>query len=189
VTELEREADGLSWFRASKPFGTPEEAGEILTEVTGEQGPFRDFELSRSESLLRREFDFEGTVDFAAGLESFGDEALAEALEGEPLGEDVAAVEQQLGIVADEVFGFRVALRMPGDVESNAPTEADNGAVWRPRLSEGGPITLTASSSSLRLRSVVLAGVSVLAFIAALVVLTMGVIVARRRRRRRHFAS
>lgn len=182
------EADGFTWIRGTKPFATPEDAGRVLEEVAGADGPFRDFEVTRQRSFARTEYGFRGVVDFTGGLEAFGDEALAEALDGEPLGEDVAAIEERIGAAIDETFTFRVAVRMPGDLSSsNAPTEADNGAVWEPRLSESGPVELLAESESVRTGSIVLVAVAVLAALAAVAVLAG--FPWRRRRLHRHTPS
>ena len=86
------------------------------------------------------------------------------------------------GQAVDEVFGFRIAVGLPGSVESNAPTSASNGAVWEPRLSEGRAIELEASSEVVRTRSIVLAGLAVVGVVGAL---TVGAIVPMRRARRR----
>ena len=186
ITGPTPEADGFTWIRGSKGFDTPSQAAAVLAEVAGEEGPFRDFVVTRERSFARTEFGFRGTVDFTGGLEAFGDEALAAALDGEPLGEDVAAIEERIGQAIDEAFTFRVAVRLPGDLSSsNAPTEADNGAVWQPRLSEGGPIELTASSEVVRTRTIVLVVVAAVAALAAVLVL-VGVPWRRRRARGRH---
>lgn len=175
ITGPALEADGFTWIRASKPFPTAEAAGRVLAEVAGEDGPFRDFAVTRERSFARTRYGFEGTVDFTGGLEAFGDEDLAAVLDGEPLGEDVAAIEERIGRAIDEAFTFRVAVRLPGDLGStNAPTRAGNGAVWQPRLSEGGPIELRASSETVRVRSIVLVAVAVLSVVAAGVVLVRG---------------
>ena len=122
------------WIRASKPFATPPEAAAVLAEVAG--GPFHDFQLERDRSFARTTFRFSGTVDFSAGLESFSDPELTAALDGEALGQDIAAIEEQFGGALDRLVQVRVAVRLPGAVSSNAPGKADNGAVWEPRLSE-----------------------------------------------------
>jgi hypothetical protein len=183
VTGPDIEADGFTWVRATKAFGTPAEAGAVLAEVAGDDGPFQDFEVTRERSFARTTYGFDGTVDFSRGLEGFGDEALADALDGEALGESVAAIEERIGSLVDEAFTFRVAVGLPGDVDSNAPTDLSNGAVWEPRLSEGRAISLEASSELVRTRTLVLTGVAVLAGLAA-VALAIGVPIVRRRRRR-----
>jgi hypothetical protein len=181
ITGPTLEADGFTWIRASKPFATPSAATGVLAEVAGADGPFRDFVVTRERRFARTDFTFRGTVDFTGGLEAFGDEGLSEVLDGEPLGEDVLAIEERIGQAIDQAFTFRVAVRLPGDLRSsNAPTEAANGAVWEPRLTEGGPIELVAASESTRTRTLVLTAVAVVAALAAVIVL----VVPRRRRRR-----
>lgn len=183
ITGPEVEVDGFTWIRATKPFGSPEEAAGILAEIAGQDGPFRDFAVTRERSFARTEYGFRGTVDFSGGLEAFGDEALAASLDGEPLGEAVAAIEERIGTAVDEAFTFRIAVGLPGEVTAtNAPTRASNGAVWEPRLSEGRPIALEASSELVRTRTLVLVAVAVVAGLAALAV---GIVVPLRRRRRR----
>jgi len=186
VQQPTREDDGMTWIRVRKPFGTPEEAEQVLAEIAGENGPLRDFSVTRERSFARTEYGFDATVDFRGGIEAFADEELSTALDGEPLGEDVAAIEQRIGAAIDEVFTFRVAVRLPGDVESNAPTQAENGAIWRPTLAEPGPIDLHASSEVVRWRTYAFIAVAAVAGIAALVVVVFGL---RRRRHPRHTPS
>jgi hypothetical protein len=177
------ERDGLRWQRAEKSFATVEQAAAVLAELSGAEGPFRDFRLTRQRPFARTRFTFEGTVDFSKGLEAFTDPELAELLDGEPLGEDPAALEEQLGQSLDRVFTFRVALRLPGDVSSNAPGQAGNGAVWEPRLSEDEPVELRASSQVWRWGPLLWTAVSAAAALGALVlVATMARAAVRRRR-------
>jgi len=180
------EADGFTWIRARKPFATPEQAGAVLEELAVRGGPFQGFAVTRERSFARTEYRFAGTVDFEGGLERFGDDALAAALDGEPLGEDLAAVEARIGQAIDEAFTFRVAVRLPGDLaSSNAPVEASNGAVWSPRISEAGPIELSARSEVVRTGTIALTAVAVVAGLAAVAV-ALGFPWRRRRARGRH---
>lgn len=180
------EADGFTWVRASKPFARAEDAAVVLAEIAGERGPFQGFAVSRERSFARTTYRFEGRVDFTGGLEAFGDDALAAALDGEPLGEDIAAIEARIGGAIDEAFSVRVAVRLPGDVSStNAPTRAENGAVWEPRLSEAGVIELRATSEVVRARTIVLVALAAVAAVAAVAV-AVGFPRRRRRGRPRH---
>lgn len=72
----------------------------------------------------------------------------------------------------DRIFTFRVVTRLPGDVESNAPLEADQGAEWRPTLGE--EVTLVATSSALNTRQVVGSLIAVAAALALAVVVLVG---------------
>lgn len=166
-----KEDDGRTWIRASKPFADPQQATAVVAQISGKNGPFRDFHLARSRSFLTTKTSFRGTVDLRGGLEAFGDQQLRDRLGGSSIGVDPQKLEQQLGQVLDRIFTFRVQTRLPGDVDSNAPLEADRGAEWRPRLGER--VTLVATSSSLNTRQVagtVVAAVAVLALIVLLVV-------------------
>ena len=179
VTGPAAEQDGNVWIRASKPFSTVDEAEAVLAEVAG--GPFRDFTLARDRSFARTTFRFSGTVDFSAGLESFSDPELTAALDGEALGQEIAAIEEQFGGALDRLVQVRVAVRLPGAVSSNAPGKAENGAVWEPRLSEDEPAALEATSRSWHKGTLVLLAISGLAAVALLLFLI--VIVADRVRR------
>lgn len=160
VAEAEVE-DGTTWFRISKPFGTPAEANEILAELTGPEGPLRDFELTRSTGFGRDGFELTGTVDLSGGLEAFGDEGLAAALDGEPLGEDAAAIEQRLGRPLAEMFTFEMDVNMPGASDS-----------FSPALGEG-PVQIAAESTTTDTGVFALVGVALLCALAIPVVLVV----------------
>lgn len=136
VTGPSEEGDGRTWIRASKPFATPEEAGAVLAELSGEDGPFRDFRVVRERSFLAETWRFSGTVDLTAGLDGFSDDALRERLDGTSVGVDVAELERRAGQTLDRIFRFRVAAELPGTVSSNAPVDVAGGAVWTPTLGE-----------------------------------------------------
>lgn len=180
ITGPREEDDGKTWIRASKPFGTPEEAALVVAEINGPDGPFRDFRITRERSFARTDWRFEGTVDFRRGLEAFSDEDLAAALEGQPLGESVEQIEERLGATLDRLIGVEVAVRLPGSISSNAPLEADNGARWQPGISDPEPSHLRASGRERNTAALALAGVAVLA--SVLLVVWVVLTVARRRR-------
>lgn len=165
--------DGLV-VEAVKRFRTPAEAAQAVEELSGPTGPFRDFELQRDRSFLKTKTAFTGTVDLSGGIEGFGDDALRERLGGSTLGFDPADVEQRLGTALSRIFAFRVVARLPGDVDSNAPTSTDNGAVWRPVLGER--VVLQATAERWNVRNIGAAVVSLGAALALVIVL------ARRRR-------
>lgn len=179
-----KETDGFTYFSASKPFANPEEAKGIFTEISGEKGPFRDFTISRTRSFAHTKFHFAGTVDFTGGIASFSDSELAQQLDGKPIGDSVQAIEQRIGESLDNVFEIHIAVRMPGDVTSNAPGQASNGAVWQPRLSQPAATTLDASSESTRWGTIIGTAVAVIAALTIVVLLLVRVALRLRRRRR-----
>ena len=181
-----KSTDNLTRVEVSKNFANPDEASKIFTELSGPNGPFRDFAITRTRSFARTKFTFTGTVDFMRGLESFGDSELAAQLDGKPLGDDLQAIEQRIGEPLDDVFRFRISVHLPGEVKSNAPVQLAGDAVWQPRLSQSGPMQLKASSTSTRWKTIVPTIIAVAAGAALLLVLVVRGVVALRSRRRRH---
>jgi hypothetical protein len=184
VTGPVKETDGFTYFSAAKPFANPDEAKTIFTEISGDKGPFRNFTISRTRSFARTKYRFTGTVDFSGGIQSFSDSELAQQLDGQPIGDSVQAIEKRINDTLDNVFQIHIAVRMPGDVTSNAPGQAANGAVWQPRLSQQGAIALQASSTSTRWFTVVGVIVAAVAALGIIVVLVVRLLVVSRRRRR-----
>ena len=179
VTEPAEEDDGFTWVRVRRPFDDPEQVGPLIEQVAGEGGPLREFSLLRTDAFAETDYHFEGTVDFTAGVAGLTDDPeLAEALGVEP----AELVEERLGRAVDELLGFQVAVRMPGDVESNAPTRASNGAVWRPSVLEREAVELSATSTLRRTDRLVWSGVALAASLALL--LTVLIRFARWRRSR-----
>lgn len=144
VTGPDKAKDGGVVVVARKPFRDPAGAAAAVRELSGEQGPFQRFRLTRSRSFFKTTTTFSGDVDLTAGLAGFSDADLQARLGGQPLGVDQAELERQLGAVIDQVFKVRVAVRLPGDVTANTVGGAGNGAVWTPRLGEKAGLEATA---------------------------------------------
>ena len=185
VSEPAKESDGDTHVHVSKPFANPAEADEIFGEISGPGGPFRDFHLTRARTFARTEVRFSGTVDFSGGLTSFTDSALAQQLDGKPLGQDVPTIEQRVGGSLDRAFTFRVLVRLPGDVSSNATAKATNGATWEPKLSDTAPSVLSATGRSWRVGTIVFTALGAVALLALLVLVLVRVVRRRRRARAR----
>jgi hypothetical protein len=169
------ESGGLTWVRATKPFGTPEEGVAILEEITGAEGVLRDLRMERTKGFASTSYDFAGTLDLSGGLEAFGDAGLAELLDGEPLGEDVAAIEQRLGEPLGDVFSLDVTVALPGSVDPGTGT-GDGGRVrWTSQLG-GGPSELAASSRQRDPAVLGLAGLAAVAGLAGIALLVRGLI-------------
>lgn len=163
---------------AERTFEGPQGAARAVEQLSGDDGPFRDFRIERDSTALRTRTRFSGRVDLEAGLDAFGDDDLQERL-GAPLGADAEALRRQLGAAASDAFGFEVVVRLPGRVDSNAPGDAANGAVWRPKLGED--VTLSARAEQWNAASIGFGGLAVVTGLAGLVVLLRS-----RRRERRH---
>lgn len=157
----EADEDGFVWMTATKPFGTPEEAGSVLAELTGAGGGLRDMVVERTNSFGRSKYRFAGTADLSGGLEAFGDEGLAVALAGEPLGEDAAAIEQRLGQPLSEMVLLEVRVELPGG-ESKS---------WSPKLGDPEPVAMAAESQVTDRLVFGLAAIAVSCLVALVVIL------------------
>jgi hypothetical protein len=173
------EDDGSTWLRARHPFGAPEELGPLVDQIAGEGGPLRDFRLVRDDEFAETRYEFGGVVDFTAGAAGVVDDPeLAEALGEDP----IQLLEDRIGAAIDEMVRVQVAVRLPGDVSSNAPTQASNGAVWRPSIVEREAVELQATSSLTRTERWVWLGVAVAAGFALVLYVLIQVVRWRRRR-------
>jgi len=170
--------DGSVRVVATKPFDDAEGARLAVGEVSGPTGPFQDFRLERKRSFARTTTRFRGVVDFAKGVEAFGDPGVRQALGGSDIGVDLPRIEQALNGPIDKAVGVRVAVRLPGKVESNAPQQSSNGARWDLRLRDR--VDLTAESSALNVVNLLVAALVPLAVVALVVLLVR----SRRRARR-----
>lgn len=166
-------ADGGQRVSASKRFATPREAAVIVEQLSGEDGPFRDFRVRQSRSFLKTTTAFSGRVNLDRGLGSFSDDELRSRL-GSDLGFDPAELEGRLGRTLSRIFPVRVVARLPGDMESNAPLTAENGAQWSPTFGEH--VTLRASAEKWNTANVAAGVVALLAGLALVGLLAVRVI-------------
>jgi hypothetical protein len=173
-----KEGDGLTWVRASKPFADPGQAAAVLAELSGPDGPFRDFRLARTKSLTRSTTTFTGTVDLSRGLTGLSDPELAAALGDVDLALDLDGLRRRFGDDLARTVRVEVTAGLPGKVTTNAPARDGDQARWSPQL--GQTIQLEASGSALRLDPGL-----VTAAAGALTVVAIALAVALRRRRRR----
>jgi hypothetical protein len=166
ITGPQAEGDRLV-LRARKPFGTPGEATDVLAELTGTDGPLRNLQVERDTAPGVEHFRFSGVADLSGGLEDFGDEGLAAALEGAPLGEDPAAIEQRFGQPVAEMFALDIRVALPGGHEDT----------WSPTLG-GPPVEMATETTLYDITVLALAAVSALCLVALVTLLLI-----RRRRR------
>lgn len=131
--------DGGLEIVATHDFDTPGEAEGLVADLGGDPGPLKQFTLRQTRTFLKTTTDFKGTVDLERGLGAFTDPSLQEALGATaeaPLGVTPDALEKRLGAALDRLLGLQVAVHLPGDVESNAPTATKSSAVWAPAIGE-----------------------------------------------------
>ena len=168
ISPPETRDDGTTWIKVTHPFGTPDEADQVMAQITGESGPLQHMQLTRDHPFGRVRYQFRGTADLSGGLEAFGDEGLAALLDGEPLGEDAAAIEARIGQPLADAFKFTVTARLPGSEKS-----------WSPRLGDP-PLAMASDSTVFRWPELVLAILAALSLIGLVLVLVVRSLRARR---------
>ncbi len=174
-----KEDDGLTWVRASKPFADPEQAATIMAELSGPDGPFRDFRLVRTKSATRSKTSFTGTLDLSRGLAGLSDPDLATALDDVDLGLDLEGLRRRFGDALPRTVTVQVTAGLPGELTTNAPERDGGRARWSPEL--GQTVQMEASGEALRINPAIPVGAGVAVVVLAGVLL----VVVRRRRRRR----
>ncbi len=152
-----RDDDGQTRLRLRRAFEDPQGATDALAELSGAGGPFQGLTVERDRSLTRTEWRFTGELDLGRGAGAAPVDLDDEQLE---------ALQRQLGASLGRLVQVRVRVRLPGDVESNATTKADNGAVWQAAFG-AEPIELEATGTETRTGVLAVGGL----LAAALVVL------------------
>lgn len=167
--------DGITWFRASKPFADPAEGVSVVQEVAGPDGVLKQVELSRTKAIGATDYEFSAVADFADGLESFSDDQITELL-GDPFGGNVAAIEQGTGVPATGQMTFTVRTDLPGSAPQTFSLD--------PTDVERQPVTATSTDPNWPARLLALAAVILL-----LGAVTTAIVVGARSRRRRRAAG
>ena len=188
VTGPTKGTDGSMVFTLSKPFRTPAEAGAVLAELNGPNGPLHGLVLTLDRSFAVVDSSFTGSAQLTGGLAAFSDDALVQALGGStPLANLVTQP-------VDQVLGLTVTARLPGRVTSANGTVASDGAsvTWRPSLADGATTPFDAhfqltdqGAKDARRRSQLAWGALALYLGVLLLVVGIVVLLLRRRRRRR----
>lgn len=131
VSGARAEPDGLTWVRATRTFSGPEEFTAVMAQITGPEGAFRDWRLSRESGLLGTTWTVDGTVDLTGGPQSFSDPALAAALGGDPYGGTLAQIEQEEGRPIADMVEFVVRVSPPDAGPEVAQVRFDDPAPTR----------------------------------------------------------
>lgn len=157
---------------ASKPFGRPEDLARVLAEIAGPDTLFRDVDLTLEDGFAATDYRLEGTVATTGSLTEFGDQGLADLLDGERVGYSAEELATLLSDTDGRV-GLAVTVTLPG-AESTTHT-LDLGGGLADEVSLAANSTRRSTTPSFWLAMALGAG------LAALAVVGLGRISARRR--------
>lgn len=128
---------GAATFTARRAFGSPAELADVLDEVGGKGGVFRDTQLIVGNSFASTTYDFRTTVSLTGSLDQLSDPQVAAALGNLPLGRTAEELAAE-GAAAKGAATLKLAVQLPGA----------EPATWSRSASGGKPSTLTAETSS-----------------------------------------
>lgn len=160
--------DGRTTIGASKEFGTAEQLRSILDELSGSDDLFRDIDLVRTKSFARVDYQLTGEL-VPQGFESFGDQALTDAL-----GRSVESfVTDGGGTLSDIEVSLEVVLPGTEDEDvalTGTPVEVDDDGVvrrWSISLDDSAATPIATASSTRNVAPLVWRGVAVVAGVLA----------------------
>jgi hypothetical protein len=122
VSEPTATADGYTWVRASKGFATTAQLGEVMSEVNGSDGMFRDWKVTKSSSPWSSSWTATGTIDLSKGVEALSDRRLDKALGSQGYQGVIKDIEHREGKPIDQMVDVQVSVSVPGATKVFTPT-------------------------------------------------------------------
>jgi hypothetical protein len=165
-------------LEASKPFANPAALTAVIAELSGDDGPFRDFRLARDSGRFEDGWTFSGIADVVEPYAGLDEPGFEDVLRG--MGVDVAGLQQQLGTSISDALSLEIRVAIPGTERGNFTRTADGGAVWEVPSDETQQ--LVAESTSLDQERIARAGIAIVLGIAALMLAMRGITKIGRRR-------
>jgi putative hydrolase of the HAD superfamily len=168
--EPDRDASGLLWIHAVKPFIGSEQFTAIMSEIAGPNGIFRDFQLERSTAFAKVTYTVTGTIDPSRGLDVFSDSEIAQLLGGNALGRPTADVLEETGDAS-----LVLSIGLPGHVKGEADRIGGSRAEWDV-VPGAAPTTISVHSDHVQGGARRWAMIAALLGIAAVVLLVFAVV-------------
>ncbi len=160
-------------IRASKPFGDPPQMTDILEELGGEDGIFKDFVLARQQSFGQLAYSLNGRLDVSGGFDIFSDQQLEQVLIGQT--QSLQTLAELYGAEEEDV-SVQFTATMPGQLQedlstgSRAQGETSVTSSWQRTLLEG-ELSVALATTERSILAQVLRGVSVVAGVLAAIIL------------------
>ncbi len=171
VTDSSTGADGITWIRASKPFGTPAAMSAVLAEIAGPETFFSQMAFQRTETDDDITYTVTGQVDLSNGVATFSDPELAAQLGGDPFGGNLAAIEAEEGRPIEDMVTFEINTQVAGGAV----------ATVRPTLADAAPQAIAASTVEVKPASPLVRIAIGAAIVLALVIAVVALAGVRRR--------
>lgn len=169
--------DGTVTLLARREFTGPEHLADVLAEVGGKDGVFRDVRLTVDDGFGRTDYAFSTTVELSGSPEQFSDPELATALDGLPL---ARSPEELAAAGADDPKAVTLALSvaLPGGEPRTTGRVDGDRATWTFPVTGGTPTSeqVQATSTASRGRTGLLVGAAAVALVVAAAAVTVGLV-------------
>ncbi len=181
-------ATGGIEIRATKPFGDPPQLTEVLEELGGQDGMFKDFVLTRQQSFGQLAYSLTGRLDVSGGFNVFADQQLEQVLIAET--QSLQSLAEIYGAKEEDVT-VRFSATMPGQLQEDLSTgtraqgETSATSAWQRVLLEN-ELSVALATTERSILAQVLRGVSVVAGVLAAIILLARILryIGGRRRQR-----
>ena len=122
VSEPATTSDGYTWVRASKSFEDTAQLGQVMAQVNGSDGMFRDWKVTKSSSPWSSSWTATGTIDLSKGVEALSDPQLDKSLGSTGYQGVIKDIERREGEPIDQMVDVQVSVSVPGATKVFTPS-------------------------------------------------------------------
>lgn len=144
ISRPNKTADGGLQVAITHEFDNAEQAGELLNQLSGEFGPFKQMSLSRSGKDTDSTFKLDGILQVDGGLNAFADSSLLKIVGGAPFADNLQQAELDLG----KAMTIDFVATLPGVIERTTGIDTANTVTWRVPLDGSEQSVLTISRNT-----------------------------------------
>lgn len=119
-------ANGGLQLSITHNFSTPADATLLMSQLSGEFGPFKEMHLVRSGKDTDSTWSLTGTLQVNGGLDAFADPALLKTIGASPYAATLANSELDIG----EAVGIEFRALLPGSIESTTGANTLGYSQW-----------------------------------------------------------
>jgi hypothetical protein len=163
-------ADGGLQLSTTHNFSTPAEATLLMSQLSGEFGPFKEMHLVRTGKDTDSTWTLTGTMEVNGGLNAFADPALLKTIGASPYAATLTNSELDIG----EAVGIEFRAFLPGSIESTTGVHTLGYSQWAVSF-DGSSQVLTTITRNTAVKSTIARLVAPI-FFAGLVIWVIGVL-------------
>ncbi len=118
--------DGGLQVTSSHNFSTPAEATQLMSQLSGEFGPFKEMHLVRTGKDTDSTWTLTGKIEVNGGLDAFADPALLKTVGASPYAATLANSDLDIG----QAIGVEFRAKLPGAIESSTGVDTLGYTQW-----------------------------------------------------------